>query len=127
MKLNKGSFSPKFNSVLDEMLDCSRELMEAVEELKRDARADAEKSDIMARAKAKAIILSKDKGKSAEIREAYADAGYAEQRKEAFLAKAEKEAQLEKVRGLRQRLSALQTFVNSTKAEADAFHYGQAE
>jgi hypothetical protein len=109
--------------ILDEMWQKSQELMEACDELARDGRDNAEKKDTLAREKAKAFLLSQ--GKNKEERESKADAYYADARKDAYLAEAAKEAQLEKVRSLRQVLSALQTIANSSKAEADAIHYGQ--
>lgn len=115
----------KYHSVLEEMLDNSKKLLEACNQLKQDAVSSAEDEDAMARAKAKSFLLAE--GKNKETREANADAGWAEARLKAFKSKANANAQLELVRSLRQILSALQTYANSSKAEADAIHYGQSE
>ena len=123
MKLKGNPQEPKYNSILEEIYHRSHELMQACQELADDGRDAAHKRDALGRARAKAFLMAE--GKNKEEREAKADAHYADERLDSFIADANKEACHEKVRSLRQTLSALQTIANSTKAEVDAFHYGQ--
>lgn len=113
----------EYSNILEEIVIRSRELMAACDQLASDGRENAEKKDVLGRAKARAFLQAQ--GKNKEEREAKADAHYANERLDSYLAESAKEAQLERVRSLRQVVSALQTVANSTKSELDALHYGQ--
>ncbi len=127
MKIAGQRKSVELSNMSEEMLECSRNLMEAIEKLRTDSRAWAEKDWALSKAEATATIKHKDSGKSADIRNAYAKLEYVDEEKAANEAKEDKIAQLELVRALRQKLSALQTLSNSNKAEFDALHYNQTE
>lgn len=125
MKMNIGANqvpSAKAGNILEELLTKSQELMVANDSLRQYAEDDANAQNELGKAKAKAFLLAT--GKNKEERESKADAGFAEERHKALLAKGRKEAQLERVRSLRQILSAFQTYVNSEKAVADMLNYG---
>lgn len=126
MKLKVDKVAPQkkvYYSAVEEMMATQRELKDACNELKTLSLNFATAEENAHRAKAKAFAQAE--GKNKESREANADKAWEEPRKTMLEAKAEKEAQLELVRSLRQILSALQTYVNTQKAEADAINFGQ--
>lgn len=126
MKLNLSTAnkppSAKVGTILEELLTKSTELMDANDLLREYAEEDANAQNALGMAKAKAFLLAS--GKNKEERESMADAHFAEERHLALLAKGKKESQLERVRSLRQILSAFQTYVNSEKAVADMLTFG---
>lgn len=123
MKIKGQIPNTTYNEVLEQMLDASQELLSTVEELKTVSIDSANAEDDLARARAKALLQVE--GKNKDEREAKVDHKFADERKKSLVLKATKEALLEKVRSQRQVLSALQTYVNTTKAEINAFQYGQ--
>lgn len=113
------------NDIHDEILRLSDELTEAIEELVRSGRDFAVKDNEMRKAKAKAFLQSF--GKNAQEREANADSKYADERLEATIAEHYNTACLEKVRGIRAQLSALQTLAAARRAEAESIGFGQTQ
>ncbi len=72
-----------------------------------------------------AALMQTIGGKNRDEREAKASPFFEQQKFDSELAEAMKEATLEKVRGLRTQLSALQTIVASRRSELEATSYGQ--
>lgn len=115
------------SSTLDKLMELSEKLEREVDLLAEFAEQAAVAKDFLARAKSEAVKRHKDSGKSQELRDAFADSEFADARLVSLKADNRKEAQLEKVKSLRQILSALQTFVNSEKAVAEMLGYGQSK
>lgn len=113
------------NEVHDEILRLSDALTEAIEELENSGRDYAIKDNEMRRAKAKAFLQSF--GKNAQEREANADSKYSDERLAATLAEHYNTACLEKVRGIRAQLSALQTLAAARRIEYESIQYGQTQ
>lgn len=113
-----------FVGVLGELVRLSKELSEAITQLRLLGiqYAEAEREYQKTRAKA---ILTQAKGDTVAAREASIEHIIADSRYEMTVVKSNKETELENVRSLRQTMSALQTVANSMKSEADALNYGQ--
>lgn len=117
--------SEKVLNVLDRLLVLSDVSLAAVEDLKTFIVDAAKKKSHYETKKAVALIKYKDSGKSQDMRDAHANDDIQEAREESYIAEALKVYQTEKVKTLRQTLSALQTFVNSEKSVADMLRFGQ--
>jgi hypothetical protein len=110
----------------NEYVRLSNTLDKAIDSLFTLTKEAAEKDNIHRRAKAQAFLKVLGAKNQAE-REAKADADFADQRYDAVLAEGLKEATIEQVRGLRNQLSALQTFVAARRSELEATSYGQTK
>src|SRR5687767_9064720 len=102
----------------------SNELTKAIQDLFEAGKDWATKNHAYRQAKAKALLETFG-GKNRDEREAKASPFFEQQKFDAELAEAAKEATLEQVRGLRTQLSALQTIVASRRSELEAISYGQ--
>lgn len=109
----------------NELVRLSRELLTAVDELKRDAQDAARKGNDYRRAKALAF-LDIQTGTVPE-KQAKVDKACTDKRLEAHLAEAIKEASVERVRSLRTVISAYQSFCSGYRAEAEFGRTGPFE
>jgi hypothetical protein len=108
----------------NEYVRLSDKLTKAIEALFVAGTDWATKNSLYRKAKSKAL-LEQVGGKNRDEREAKASPFFEQQKFEAELSEALKEATLEQVRGLRTQLSALQTIVASRRSELEATAYGQ--
>jgi len=108
----------------NEYVRLSAALEKAIEDLFEAGRDWAEKNSVYRKAKSQAL-LQVVTGKNRDEREAKASPFFEQQKFQSELAEAVKEATLERVRGLRTQLSALQTIVASRRSEMEAMSYGQ--
>jgi len=108
----------------NEYVRLSAALETAISELFEAGRDWAVKNSEYRKAKSKALMQTLG-GKNRDEREAKASPFFEQEKFASELAEALKEASLEKVRGLRTQLSALQTIVASRRSELEAMSYGQ--
>lgn len=128
MKLHKPKTINKLSdNILESLLQLSEDAKSACEELATVAVDCATKKDALKRAEAKALLNNRNNGKSQEIRAAFADAEFADEREEYYKVEAKKEVLVETIKTLRQILSAHQTYVSSQKSVADMLGYGQTK
>jgi len=129
MKLKKPqNLSPTTgDNILDSLLQISSDVKDACDELATVAVDCASKKDKLKRAEAKALLNNRNNGKSQEIRAAFADAEFADERLEFYKVEARKEVLVETIKTLRQILSAHQTYVSSQKSVAELLGYGQTK
>lgn len=108
----------------NEYVRLSTALETAIQELFEAGKDWATKNSEYRKAKSTALMQTLG-GKNRDEREAKASPFFEQQKFDSELAEAMKEATLERVRGLRTQLSALQTIVASRRSELEATSYGQ--
>lgn len=125
MKIKGNIPNKKVQNVLERLLELSDEALKAVDDLKDDAIDEANKRFALKKKTSLTLPKYKNAGKSQEMREAASFHEYEKEYHELHVAEAIKVASVEKVKTLRQALSALQTYVNSEKAVSEMLGYGQ--
>ena len=113
-------------NILERILLLSDQALEAVDQLKEDAIDEANKKVALKKKISLTLPKYSTAGKSQEMREAAAFHEYEKEYKEQHVAEAVKTASVEKVKTLRQVLSAFQTYVNSEASVAQMLGYGQS-
>jgi hypothetical protein len=112
------------NPDFDDLDRLKEDLAQANYDLREAGENFARKKHAFHAAKAKAFVNVVG-AKNADERNARAFGSYSNEMLDAELAEAERDAALELVRSLRQMLSAVQTKIAASRAEANALHYGQ--
>jgi hypothetical protein len=113
------------NLDFDELDRLKEELITANYELRESGIKFARAKHAFHAAKAKAFVNIVG-AKNADERNARAFSNYSQEMLDSEMAEAERDACLELVRSLRQMLSAVQTKIAASRAEAQAIHFGQS-